>query len=45
VTGGHGVLARHLIERSVRSANSTDEAVGDGRPLWFNPNEFNQHDH
>ena len=27
------VLARHLIDRAVRSANSTDEVVGDGRPL------------
>ena len=39
------VLARHFIERAVWSANSTDEVVGDGRPLWFNPNVFNQSDH
>jgi len=39
------VLARHLIERAVWSANSTEEAVRDGRPLWFNPNLFNQNDH
>ena len=25
--------------------NSTEEAVRDGRPLWFNPNAFNQNDH
>jgi hypothetical protein len=36
------VLARHLIERAVWSANSTEEAVRDGRPLWFNPNLFSQ---
>ena len=39
------VLARHLVERAVWSANSTEEAVRDGRPLPFNPNIFNQHDH
>jgi hypothetical protein len=39
------VLARHLIERAVWSANNTDEVVGDGRPLPWNPNVFNQHDH
>jgi len=39
------VLARHLIERAVWSANSTEEAVRDGLPLWFNPNAFNQNDH
>ena len=38
------VLARHLIERAVWSANSTEESVHDGRPLWFNPNVFNQND-
>jgi hypothetical protein len=38
------VLARHLIERAVSSANSTDEVVGDGQPLWFNPNVFKQSD-
>jgi hypothetical protein len=27
------VLARHLIERAVWSANSPEEAVRDGRPL------------
>jgi hypothetical protein len=32
------VLARHLIERAVWSANNTDEVVSDGRPLWFKPN-------
>ena len=32
------VLACHLIERAVWSANSTEESVHDGRPLWFNPN-------
>jgi hypothetical protein len=39
------VLARHLIERAVWSANSTEEAVRDGRPLPFNPDVFNQNDH
>ena len=39
------VLACHLIERAVWSANSTEESVHDGRPLWFNPNVFNQNDH
>jgi hypothetical protein len=39
------VLARHLIERAVWSANSTEESVHDGRPLWFNPNMFSQNDH
>jgi hypothetical protein len=39
------VLARHPIERAVWSANSTDEVVGDGRPLPWNPNVFNQNDH
>jgi hypothetical protein len=39
------VLARHLIERAVWSANNTDEVVRDGRPLWFNTNAFNQNDH
>jgi hypothetical protein len=43
--GAWHVLARHLIERAVWSANSTEEAVSDGRPLWFNPNMFNQNDH
>jgi hypothetical protein len=38
------VLARHLIERAVWSANSTDEPVRDGRPLPWNPNVFNQND-
>ena len=38
------VLARYLIERAVWSANSTEEAVRDGRPLWFNPNAFKQND-
>jgi hypothetical protein len=39
------VLAWHLIKRAVWSANNTDEAVGDGRPLPFNPNVFDQNDH
>jgi len=39
------VLARHLIERAVWSANSTEEAVRDGRPLPWNPNAFSQNDH
>ena len=39
------VLPCHLIKRAVWSANSTDEAVRDGRPSWFNPNLFNQQDH
>jgi hypothetical protein len=39
------VLACHLIKRAVWSANSTEEAVRDGRPLWFNPNLFSQNDH
>jgi hypothetical protein len=39
------VLACHLIKRAVWSANSTDEVVGDGRPLPWNPNVFNQNDH
>ena len=39
------LLARHLIERAVWSATSTEEAVRDGRPLPFNPNVFNQNDH
>jgi hypothetical protein len=43
--GAWHVLARHLIERAVWSATSTDEVVGDGRPLWFNPNLFHQNDH
>jgi len=43
--GAWHVLARHLIERAVWSANSTEEAVRDGRPLPWNPNIFNQHDH
>lgn len=38
------VLARHVIERAVWSATSTEEAVRDGRPLPWNPNLFNQHD-
>jgi hypothetical protein len=38
------VLARHLIDRAVWSANSTEEAVRDGRPLWFNPNLFSPND-
>jgi hypothetical protein len=43
--GAWHVLASHLIERAVWSANSTEEAVRDGRPLPWNPNIFNQHDH
>ena len=43
--GAWHVLARHLIERAVWSATSTEEAVRDGRPLPFNPNLFNQNDH
>jgi hypothetical protein len=38
------VLACHLIKRAVWSANSTDEVVGDGRPLPWNPNVLNQND-
>jgi hypothetical protein len=38
------VLARHLIERAVWSANSTEEAVRDGRPMPWNPNVPDQHD-
>ena len=38
-------LACHLIKRAVWSANNTDEVVGDGRPLPWNPNVFNQNDH
>jgi hypothetical protein len=37
-------LARHLIERAVWSANSSDEAVRDSRPLPWNPNVFKQND-
>jgi hypothetical protein len=37
-------LASHLIERAVWSANSTEEAVRDGRPLPWNPNVFKQND-
>ncbi len=43
--GAWHVLARHLIERAVWSANSTEEAVRDGRPLPVNPNVFKQNDH
>jgi hypothetical protein len=43
--GAWHVLARHLIERAVWSATSTEEAVRDGRPLPWNPNVFNPHDH
>ena len=43
--GAWHVLARHLIERAVWSANSTEEAVRDGRPLPWNPNLFSQNDH
>ena len=43
--GAWHVLARHLIERAVWSATSAEEAVRDGRPLPWNPNIFNQHDH
>jgi hypothetical protein len=39
------LLASHLIERAVWSANSTEEAVRDGRPLPWNPNVFKKHDH
>ena len=39
------VLARHLIERAVWSATSTEEAARDGRPFWFNLNVFKQNDH
>ena len=35
-------LARHLIDRAVWLANSTEEAVRDGGPLPWNPNIFNQ---
>jgi hypothetical protein len=42
--GAWHVLARHLIERAVWSATSTEEAVRDGRPLPFNRNVFNQND-
>jgi hypothetical protein len=38
------VLARHLIQRAVWSANSTDEPVSDGRPMPWNPNVFKQND-
>ena len=37
-------LACHLIERAVWSANSTEEAVRDGRPLPWNPNVFDRND-
>jgi hypothetical protein len=37
------VLARHLI-RAAWSENSTDEPVGDGRPMPCNPNVYNQND-
>jgi hypothetical protein len=43
--GAWHVLACHLIELAVWSANSTEEAVRDGRPLPWNPNVFNQNDH
>ena len=43
--GAWHVLACHLIKRAVWSATSTEEAVRDGRPLPWNPNIFNQHDH
>jgi hypothetical protein len=36
---------RHLIERAVWSANNADKVVGEGRPLPFNPNVFNQNDY
>jgi hypothetical protein len=36
------VLACHLIKRAVWSANNADEVVGDGRPLPWNPNVFDQ---
>jgi hypothetical protein len=31
------VLARHLIERAVWSANRSDEPASDGRPMPWNP--------
>jgi hypothetical protein len=43
--GAWHVLGRHLIERAVWSANSTEEAVRDGRPLPWNPNVFKQNGH
>jgi hypothetical protein len=43
--GAWHVLACHLIERAVWSANNTDEVVGDGRPMPWNPNVLNQNDH
>ena len=42
--GAH-ILARLMIERAVWSANSTEEAVRDGRPFWFDLNVFKQNDH
>jgi hypothetical protein len=42
---GWHVLAQHLIDRAVWSANSTKEAVRDGRPLPWNPSIFKQNDH
>jgi hypothetical protein len=38
-------LACHLIDRAVWSANSTEDAVRDGRPLPWNPDVLKQHDH
>jgi hypothetical protein len=34
----------YLIDRAVWSANSTEEAVRDGRPRPWNPSVFNQND-
>ena len=42
---GWHVLARHLIDHAVWSANSTEEEVRDGRPLSWNPNVVNPNDH
>ena len=42
---GSHLLARHLIDRAVWSANSTEEAVRDGRPLPWNPDVLKQNDH
>ena len=38
------VLARHLIERAVWSANSLDEPVSDRRPMPWNPTLLDQSD-
>ena len=39
---GWHVLACHLIDRAVWSANSTEDAVRDGRPLPWNPDVLKQ---